>query len=229
MAKVVGPLHSFEASGKIGPLVFARNRSGAYARAWYLPVNPKSFAQSAFRREVWAEAVKRWVNCGSAIRANWYEFAANFYAGAKSSKRSHVDAMHLFIRYHVQAIMQNQGATYNPPVFPLPNFYPNFSCYWTSSGLTLSWQPAIPSGCLIVVYQQRCLMPSNLAPHKGQKSHEFDHTFSSPQLISPPSGNGGGPGNQPPFNSGSVIQVHCFGIDAFYRKTVPQFFSVTTG
>jgi hypothetical protein len=229
MAKVVGPLHSFEASGKIGPLVFARNRGGAYAKSWYPPVNPKSFLQTEYRRSVWSEAVHLWVNLNQSSRENWYEYAANFFGGAKSYRRNRVNAMHLFLRQQIHFLYLGITEISEPPLSPLPNYFPSFSCYWTSSGLTLSWSPAIPENCWIIVYQQRCLWNSNLYPHKGQRSHEFDSSISSPQLISPPSGNGGGPGNQPPFNANSYIHVHCYALDNFMRQTVPQFFNVKAG
>lgn len=61
-------------SGKIGGTVYARNKSGAYARNWTKPVNPGSVPQSDARANL-AAAVAGW-----ATRTNEQQLAWNAYA-----------------------------------------------------------------------------------------------------------------------------------------------------
>jgi hypothetical protein len=64
-------------AGSIAGNVFARNRSGNYARARTVPVNPNSSNQQAARNAV-STAVTRWANTLTAAqRTAWSLYAAN--------------------------------------------------------------------------------------------------------------------------------------------------------
>lgn len=49
MAKVIGPLSSFDARGKVGPLVFAVWRGISYVRQHFIPANPQTTEQTNMR------------------------------------------------------------------------------------------------------------------------------------------------------------------------------------
>jgi len=60
MAKVKGPLHSDQASGKFAKcMVFATNKGRAYVRQLVTPKNPNSFKQQAIR-SLTTDASKAW-------------------------------------------------------------------------------------------------------------------------------------------------------------------------
>ena len=62
------------ASGKSGGTVFARNRTGAYARNWAKPVNPVSPLQAAVRSDL-AAAAAAWQERSSAQVDAWNAYA----------------------------------------------------------------------------------------------------------------------------------------------------------
>lgn len=73
MARVISS--SYELSGKMGGLVFARNKGGAYVRAFVIPLNPRSVGQLDVRAG-WASAVTSWHALDDATKSNWNMFSA---------------------------------------------------------------------------------------------------------------------------------------------------------
>lgn len=75
MAKLIGPLHSFEASGKVASMVFGNWRGIAWVRGHFIPANPKTpeqvnirtaltisvatwQAQTGIEQDLWSDAAK---------------------------------------------------------------------------------------------------------------------------------------------------------------------------
>ena len=63
-------------SGKIGGTVFARNKAGAYARNWAVPVNPGTVPQSIVRNNMAAAAANFQTFSLAGVTA-WNSYAAN--------------------------------------------------------------------------------------------------------------------------------------------------------
>lgn len=72
MAKITNYLG--ELSGKLGGLVYARNKAGAYVRSYATPTNPRSGAQLALRA-AFTSAVTSWHALGDTIKAQWNQYA----------------------------------------------------------------------------------------------------------------------------------------------------------
>lgn len=73
MARILSS--QMELSGKMGGLVFARNKGGAYARAYVIPLNPRSLGQLEVRNG-WASAVTSWHSLDDSTKSQWNMFAA---------------------------------------------------------------------------------------------------------------------------------------------------------
>lgn len=65
-------------SGAMGGVVASRNRAGSYFRARITPVNPNTAAQATMRAD-FASASSGFHSLTDAQKANWNEFAANYY------------------------------------------------------------------------------------------------------------------------------------------------------
>jgi hypothetical protein len=106
-----GPLVS-EMSGKIGGVVFARNRTGMYARKWSNPVQPDTDRQEAIRT-IMGQAVMIWRNAAmDDYRAGWDEYAANVTMKNRMGEDVFLTGMQHFVRqYMVAAQAQWLGAT----------------------------------------------------------------------------------------------------------------------
>lgn len=73
MARIIAS--QYELSGKLGGSVFARNKGGAYARVYTIPINPRSEGQLNVRNG-WASAVTSYHALSDVDKAQWNLFAA---------------------------------------------------------------------------------------------------------------------------------------------------------
>lgn len=73
MAKLTGPLHSLSAAGGIGNTVlFQGSATGAIARRFFSPSNPRTAAQTA-RRIAYQSAVADWHALTAEEKSQWKE------------------------------------------------------------------------------------------------------------------------------------------------------------
>lgn len=70
MAKLDSTGTLSQTRGRTGGLVVSSNQSGSYARAWFMPRNPKTPAQLAWQRN-WQAWASIWTGYSSAVRDTW--------------------------------------------------------------------------------------------------------------------------------------------------------------
>lgn len=78
MAVIRGGSPLGELSGKMGGLVFARNRGGAYVRSYAVPVNPNTVAQVTARSQFGAAAAN-WHALTAGEKAQWENYAEQIF------------------------------------------------------------------------------------------------------------------------------------------------------
>jgi hypothetical protein len=159
----------------------------------------------------------------------WVDFAQNFTLPDVFGRHRHLSPRQWYFRFNLPLAYAELPLLYWPPLSISPSYIPTLSVTWTTPGALLSFTPAIPSGCAIFVRQTRNLRACNIRPVRGPVSHIFFCTDTSPQLISPPAADGGGPKDQPPFNSKSYIHVHCLSLDDWGRSGIEQFTALQVG
>lgn len=71
-----------ELRGKMGGQVYARNKGGAYVRAFVRPINPKTQKQSSVRT-LFSSSAKTWNALTDGDRGGWNSFAAMFFSPKK--------------------------------------------------------------------------------------------------------------------------------------------------
>lgn len=75
MAKVIGPLHSTEARGKVGPLVFNTWRTLRTVKIKTSPSQPRTIRQLLIR-SLMVTYVRAWAALGAALMSDWNDYAA---------------------------------------------------------------------------------------------------------------------------------------------------------
>lgn len=76
MARVTGPLLSFDASGSVaGTVVFSKWKGRAYVRQLVIPSNPRSAGQTS-NRAMMKFLAQQWAGLSAAIKATWDDLAA---------------------------------------------------------------------------------------------------------------------------------------------------------
>jgi len=78
MARILGGGLFGEMRGKLGSLVFARNRAGAYARGYAKPVDPATIAQLS-ARNAFGTASSNYHSLSDTNKALWANFATNVF------------------------------------------------------------------------------------------------------------------------------------------------------
>ena len=76
MAKITGYIG--ELSGKLGGMIFARNKGGAYVKAFATPTNPNTEAQKK-ARTMFGLAVSAWHAIADTSKQEWNQFATTVF------------------------------------------------------------------------------------------------------------------------------------------------------
>jgi len=101
MARITGPLHSDDASGRFaGSLVFAKWKGRNYVRQLVTPENPKSAAQSGVRSMMkWLS--KRWITVSAPSKLTWDDLA----------EAAQISAFNAFVGHNLTRWQANDGPT----------------------------------------------------------------------------------------------------------------------
>lgn len=223
MARVLQPLLSSNASGMCGPLVGVRGRRGSRLRGWANPCDPRTSLQTWNRRRVWAYTAQLWLGVGLYYLDEWEDFAARYKDVETSAGVSGLSARQWFFRFMVRSLRYGLPGVGTPPPSPGCSYSPDLGLVWTGSGAELSWTPAITGWDAIVVRQARNEPLARLRPVQGTISHIFRLADSSPQLITPGIGGGGGPGDLPPIYGLTSLHVHVWCLDQYGRFTPTRY------
>ena len=85
------------ASGKMGGLVFSRNKYGQYLRQRVKPVNPRSAKQTA-QRSLMAGSSAQWKSLTDLERAAWQALAANVKVRTRKGEMLNLSGQAFFVR-----------------------------------------------------------------------------------------------------------------------------------
>lgn len=228
LAKVISPLNSAAASGSVGGVTYQRSRVGHNARAWVRPVKSRSIRRGQWNTQTFPDAQEIWSNLSSNVISEWEDWARTHPVSQGQSSRGLLSAYQWFLKLNLPAI-EYLNQQVNTPPFGIPfNFFPNIDAIWTASGVEVSWDPAIPSGSHLIVFQRRTMNSVRQSIRNTRFSHLFSNGDLSPQLITPPCSNGGGPSDFGPFLCKTFVQVVIKVLDDSGRTSVPLFFNIAS-
>lgn len=114
MAKVTGPLHSSEARGRVGVLVYNTWRGINYVKATKTPLTEYSDAQ-IYVRGLAALATSSWQALSDTQRAAWYDFANEHPETSCLGDRTRLTAYNWYIRINVRAQLLDEPIVTTPP------------------------------------------------------------------------------------------------------------------
>lgn len=118
MAKVIGPLHSSEARGRCGALVYNTWRGINYAKAMATPETQFSDAQIAIRAMT-AACTVAWQALTEAQRAAWYVYANAHPSTSCLASRTRITAYNWFVRIGVRRQLLGGAIGTTPPTFEI--------------------------------------------------------------------------------------------------------------
>lgn len=121
-------------SGSIGGTTFARNASGAYARARTIPVNRKTAAQVKIRA-IMSQLKTAWLALSAAERTGWATYAANVAMTNRLGETVYLSGFNQFCRSNGALLYQGAAIVEAAPtIFTLGEQDPTMSI--TSVGST---------------------------------------------------------------------------------------------
>lgn len=110
-----------QASGKLGGLVFARNRAGQYVRPRVVPVNPNTPRMIAAKGAM-SRVSSMWLDSASpAQRIEWGVYASNIIEQNRVGQDYHMSGFNQFVRSN--AVLRNANLAKvldGPAIFALP-------------------------------------------------------------------------------------------------------------
>lgn len=113
MAKVLNSQLG-QLSGKLGGMIFSRNRGGDYVRAGVKGVNPQTQAQLK-ARNAFASVSTLFRSLSSAEKTAWQEFADNYYSPRQGGNVGQFSAYNAFIALR-STVQQAYRKAFNPTV-----------------------------------------------------------------------------------------------------------------
>lgn len=138
MAKVIGPLHSSEARGRVGSLVYNTWRGINYVKAFADPVTQFSDAQIALRL-LTAAATAAWQALTDAQRAAWYVYANQHPTTSCLASRTRITAYNWYIRINVRRQLLGGAILSTPPAFELVHRITNLNYDTNPALIYIQW------------------------------------------------------------------------------------------
>ena len=113
-----GPLAG-QLSGRVGGIVFSRNRGGDYVRNGPSPLNPQTSYQVAVRNAL-ALASTRWNDMGASARAGWKAWAENNPAQNRLGESIRLQGNAAFVMFNSRLAYLGIAVVDTPPVISAP-------------------------------------------------------------------------------------------------------------
>jgi len=144
-----------EARGKVGTLVYSRNRYSAYAKNKTIPFNPKTAYQITVRNRMSA-AAKAWSNTlTTAQRSQWNAFAALLHKTNQLGQPINYSGYIAFQKCAITSNLNGGPVPTSPPAFPFTYEMDTFSVNFnTVAGATLilQWSPSSIANVGVQIY-----------------------------------------------------------------------------
>lgn len=106
-----------QAAGKIGGTVFARNKTGLYARNWAKPTNPNS-ARQVDQRGWLTAAASAWKVLTDTQRAAWNEYAAGTPVMNRLGETVHLTGQNFYMKLNILRLQANLATDPTAPGSP---------------------------------------------------------------------------------------------------------------
>ena len=151
MAKILFGQMIAEARGKVGGLVFSRNRAGSYMRTKVTPTNPQTAKQTGVRT-FFTTVAQTWRGLTAAQRLQWEDAVENFKSSNIFGLIKTLSGAQLHQKLNVNLLNISQAQISAPPV---PTAVPaitalSMTADVSDNKITLTFSPAINAN---VVYE----------------------------------------------------------------------------
>ena len=137
-AKVVSPLHSVEARGRMGGLVYGTWHGISYVKAYSGPNQPNSAAQLAARARMTTIGAE-WRELTDANRAAWAVYAAEHLESDWTGQNKRLTAQNWYIRCNTMRHRLGSASVATPPATAAPDAVTVFAVVDNAGDVDASW------------------------------------------------------------------------------------------
>lgn len=138
MAKITGPLHSVEARGRMGGLIYNSWRGISYAKAFAGPSQPRSERQLFIRAFV-TQLVRDWQSITQLQRDDWNDYAAAHPEIDWTGNSRRLTGLNWFVRCNLRLIDLDQSPIDAAPDVAAPDPVSGFAAADGVDAIDYSW------------------------------------------------------------------------------------------
>jgi len=151
VAKVVGPLHSSEARGRMAGLIFNTWRGIAYVKAFCAPAQPRSTIQLQIR--AWTTMLVRyWQSLSDTYRAQWNDYAVTHPDTDWSGNPKRLTGANWFVRCSLHLLQQGIALVETAPIVPAPDAPTDFAAANGILQSIITWTATAGTNMAIDIY-----------------------------------------------------------------------------
>lgn len=153
MAKVLDPLRSSEARGRIGGTIYNTSRGVKYVKSFTSPAQPRS-ARVLFIRAVCQKFTRGWQALDSAVRIAWNDYAALNPEIDWTGQPIRKSGLNWYVRCNVRLMDAGQAAAGDPPAEAAPDGLFNFAAANGVGESICTWSATAGTGFQVEVFRQ---------------------------------------------------------------------------
>lgn len=120
MAKVIGPLHSAEARGRVSGLIYNTWRGISYAKAFCAPAQPRTKMQ-LLTRAYTTQCVRAWQGLTSDNRLHWNAYAVEHPENDWTGNPKRLTGLNWYTRCNFRILRLAGSVIADPPAVPAPD------------------------------------------------------------------------------------------------------------
>lgn len=153
MAKVTAPLHSAEARGRVGGLVYNTWRGLATVKAKSAPAQPRSQKQLAIR-SIAITLARRWQTILQSVRDAWNAYAATHTSVDWTGNPVRLTGLNWYLAINTRQLHASNAQAANPPSIPAPPAVVNFNAANGAGTSVLTWTTPADDDYNVTIYLQ---------------------------------------------------------------------------
>ncbi len=140
MAKLIGPLHSTEARGAVGGLIYNTWRGISYAKAFASPAQPRTERQLQIRA-LTTQLVRSWQGLTDAQRASWTDYAEAHPDIDWTGTAKRITGANWYIRCNLRLLDMGNSAIDSAPTTPAPDAVSDLVATGGENQISITWGP----------------------------------------------------------------------------------------
>jgi hypothetical protein len=151
MAKVIGPLHSTEARGVIGGLIYNSWRGIRYVKRMTSPAQPRH-ATALWLRSLAIRLVRQWQTLTTTAKNDWTDYANAHLQIDWTGIGKRLTGCNWFVGLNTRLLLINKTVVTTPPTAPAPDAVAGLSIAAGIAKAIITWTPTIGSGLSLMIF-----------------------------------------------------------------------------